>query len=97
MEGGEAQVWLEVDDRDAVWPVTIDPTFTQQQKLEASDAAELDRFGFSVAISGETVVIGAPTDGTEAVAASRLGLCLCAQRRSLEPTAETPGLGRGGS
>jgi hypothetical protein len=24
MEGGEGEVWLEVDDRDAVWPVTID-------------------------------------------------------------------------
>jgi hypothetical protein len=39
MEPGEPQAWLEVDDRDAIWPVTIDPTFTQQQKLEASDAA----------------------------------------------------------
>ena len=68
MEGTEAQALLEVDDRDALWPVTIDPTFTQQAKLVASDAAELDRFGLSVAISGETVVIGAPTDGTEAVA-----------------------------
>jgi hypothetical protein len=67
MEGTEAQALLEVHDRDALWPVTIDPTFTQQQKLEASDAAELDRFGFSVAISGETVVVGAPSDDTEAV------------------------------
>ena len=62
MEGGEGEVWLEVDDRDALWPVTIDPTFTQQQKLEASDAAAGDDFGFSVAISGETVVVGAPVD-----------------------------------
>jgi FG-GAP repeat protein len=54
-DGGE--VWLEVDDREAVWPVTIDPTFTQQQKLEVPDAFDL--FGFSVAISGETVVVGA--------------------------------------
>jgi FG-GAP repeat len=49
-QGGEGEVWLEVDDRDAVWPVTIDPTFTQQQKLEASDAAAQDEFGVSVAI-----------------------------------------------
>src|SRR6266542_4492792 len=59
-DGGE--VWLEVDDREAVWPVTIDPTFTQHQKLEASDPAAFDGFGFSVAISGETVVVGAPGD-----------------------------------
>ena len=38
IKGGEGEVWLEVDDRDAVWPVTIDPTFTQQQKLVAADA-----------------------------------------------------------
>jgi hypothetical protein len=56
----KGEVWLEVDDRDAVWPVTIDPTFTQQQKLGAQDAAAGDFFGFSVAISGETVVVGAP-------------------------------------
>ncbi len=33
--------------------------WSQQQKLEASDAAAVDLFGFSVAISGETVVVGA--------------------------------------
>jgi hypothetical protein len=35
-EGGEGEVWLEVHDRVAVWPVTIDPTFTRQDKLLAS-------------------------------------------------------------
>jgi FG-GAP repeat len=34
--------------------------WSQQQKLEASDAAECDIFGESVAISGATVVVGAP-------------------------------------
>ena len=66
MEGGGDQAWLEVDDRDVIWPVTIDPTFTQQQKLEAGDAGTNvganDQFGRSVAISGETVVVGAPLD-----------------------------------
>jgi hypothetical protein len=57
-----SQVWLEVDDRDAVWPVTIDPTFTRQDKLVAADAAANEFFGESVAISGETVVVGAPFD-----------------------------------
>ncbi|MEX2124868.1 MAG: FG-GAP repeat protein [Woeseia sp.] len=37
-------------------------TWTQQAKLTASDAAEFDEFGGSVAISGDTVVIGAPRD-----------------------------------
>jgi hypothetical protein len=62
IKGGEGQLWLEVDDRTAVWPVTIDPTLTQQQKLEAADAASNDNFGRSVAISGETVAVGAPND-----------------------------------
>ena len=34
-------------------------TWTQQQKLTAPDAAAGDRFGFSVAVSGDTVVVGA--------------------------------------
>src|SRR5262245_39844311 len=53
------QVRIEVADEGAIYPVTIDPTLTQQQKLEASDAAAADNFGASVAISGETVVVGA--------------------------------------
>ena len=51
-----------MDDRDALWPVTIDPTFTQQQKLENPDPAAADLFGDSVAISGETIVVGAYGD-----------------------------------
>jgi hypothetical protein len=41
-------------------------TWTQQQKLLASDAASSDRFGFSVSISGDgnTVVIGAYAETT---------------------------------
>ena len=51
--------YQEVGDEGAIYPVTIDPTFTQQQNLKASDAVTNDLFGHSVAISGETVVIGA--------------------------------------
>ena len=36
--------------------------WTQQQKLEASDAAELDFFGDTVGISGEAIVVGARGD-----------------------------------
>jgi hypothetical protein len=36
--------------------------WTQQQKLTASDAAAEDQFGFSVAISGDYIVVGAPED-----------------------------------
>jgi len=38
-------------------------TWTQQAKLTASDGAEDDQFGFSVAIAGDTIVVGARLDG----------------------------------
>lgn len=38
-------------------------TWTQQQKLTALDPAEHDRFGLGVAISGETVIVGAVFNG----------------------------------
>jgi len=41
-------------------------TWTEQQKLTASDAATIDQFGFSVSISGDTVVVGAFTHDTPA-------------------------------
>lgn len=37
-------------------------TWTQQAKLTASDQAANDRFGVSVAISGDTIVVGAGSD-----------------------------------
>ncbi|HEX8998676.1 MAG TPA: FG-GAP repeat protein, partial [Blastocatellia bacterium] len=50
---------LEVEDAAAVYPVTIDPNFTQQAYLKASNTGANDFFGISVAISGDTVVVGA--------------------------------------
>ncbi|HEX8283315.1 MAG TPA: Calx-beta domain-containing protein [Pyrinomonadaceae bacterium] len=40
--------------------------FVQQGKLQASDGAAQDSHGFSVAISGDTAVVGAPADATGA-------------------------------
>ena len=51
-----------VDDTAASYPLTID-RFIQQAKLTASDGAVADYFGESVAISGDTVVVGASYDG----------------------------------
>ena len=64
--GRQLRSWLElengtllirVDDRGARYPVTIDPFF-QQAKLTASDGAANDFFGLSVAVSGDTAVVG---------------------------------------
>ncbi len=56
VEGG--LVKLAVDDRGARYPVTIDP-IAQQAYLKASNTAANDYFGLSVAVSGDTVVVGA--------------------------------------
>src|SRR6266403_1180164 len=53
------QISLLIDDTEAVYPLRIDPLFTQTKKLTASDAAADDRFGYSVATNGDTVVVGA--------------------------------------
>ncbi len=53
-------VSIVVDDTNATYPLTIDPLVTSQvAKLTASDGVKDDWFGRSVAISGDTVVVGA--------------------------------------
>jgi len=49
----------EIDDRDTVYPVRIDPTITEVKVLSASDKADYNNFGSSVAISGDIAVVGA--------------------------------------
>lgn len=58
----DEQVVIEVEDHDAIYPLTIDPIFTLQQKLLAADGAAHDIFGSAVALSGNTAVIGAQQD-----------------------------------
>jgi uncharacterized repeat protein (TIGR02543 family) len=59
------ELCVEVDDVDARYPITIDP-IAQQAYLKASNTAADDSFGESVAISGDTVVIGASTEDSSA-------------------------------
>ena len=65
--GRELRSWLEVrrkrllvrvDDAGAQYPVVVDP-WIQQAELTASDGATGDGFGISVALSGNTAVVGA--------------------------------------
>jgi hypothetical protein len=58
----DEQVVIEVEDHDATYPLTIDPLFTLQQKLLASDGAANDYLGYAVALSGNTALVGAPYD-----------------------------------
>ena len=68
--GEPLPAWLEtrggllfvcVDEAGAAYPVTVDP-WIQTAKLTASDGAADDYFGNSVAIDGDTVVVGAYHD-----------------------------------
>jgi len=56
-----SKLFLEVDDREAAYPIVVDP-FIQIAELTASDGAAGDQLSYSVAISGSTIVAGAPTD-----------------------------------
>ena len=50
---------LRVEDGEARYPVVVDP-WIQQAELTATDGAAGDYFGESIAVSGNTVVVGAP-------------------------------------
>jgi hypothetical protein len=56
---------LSVDDRSARYPLTIDP-IAQQAYMKASNTGASDEFGFSVAVSGDTVVVGARREDSNA-------------------------------
>ena len=65
---GPGSVTLAVDDTRAVYPLTIDP-YVQQAYLKASNTGASDQFGAAVAVSGDTVVVGAPREHGAAGAA----------------------------
>jgi hypothetical protein len=62
---GDAGVDLIVDDTGAAYPLTIDPV-AQQAYLKASNTGTSDLFGWSVAISGDTAVVGARRESSNA-------------------------------
>ncbi len=56
---------ISIDETHAVYPLTIDP-IAQQAYLKASNTDAWDHFGYSVAVSGDTVVVGAPREASHA-------------------------------
>jgi len=64
-EAGQNRVRLLVDERAARYPIIIDP-IAQQAYLKASNPEESDLFGTSVAVSGDTVVVGASAEASNA-------------------------------
>jgi hypothetical protein len=57
MELKGTEISLVVENASAVYPVTIDPLFTQVKKLAADDGVVSDSFGTSVGVSGNSIVI----------------------------------------
>lgn len=57
-DAGKDTILIVVDDRNARYPITIDP-LAQQAYLKAGNTDPDDFFGTSVAVSGDTVVVGA--------------------------------------
>ncbi|MBL8696059.1 MAG: FG-GAP repeat protein [Planctomycetes bacterium] len=55
---GSNRLRLQVEDAHANYPLIIDPV-VQQAYLKASDTGAGDFFGYAVAVSGDTVVVGA--------------------------------------
>ncbi|HEX5313566.1 MAG TPA: FG-GAP repeat protein [Gammaproteobacteria bacterium] len=54
------RILIAVNDAQAVYPLTVDPLVWLDQKVTASDGADSDAFGWSVALSGATALVGAP-------------------------------------
>jgi hypothetical protein len=59
------QLQVVVEDRGAEYPLSIDP-LVQQAYLKASNTNAGDAFGYAVAISGDTLVVGAPGEASNA-------------------------------
>jgi len=58
VDGG--RIRLVVDDAEARYPVTVDPVF-EEPPLRISSSSAGDKVGYSVAVSGDTAAVGAPT------------------------------------
>jgi hypothetical protein len=64
-------------------------TWTERQKLTASDGSSYDLFGGAVAISGNTVLVGAPNDGigaNDAQGSAYVFACADCQSITLDPS-----------
>ncbi len=65
MEASAGHLAIVLDEREAQYPLTIDP-IAQQAYLKASNTGAGDLFGSTVAISGDTMVVGAYGESSNA-------------------------------
>jgi hypothetical protein len=62
-------VVIDIVDASAIYPLTVDPTWSQVSEPTSSDGAAGDGFGSSVAVWGATAVVGAPAHAVSGHAA----------------------------
>jgi len=53
------EIRLLVEDREAQYPLVVDPTWSEVAELEAPDGINYDVFGYSISVSGNTAFVGA--------------------------------------
>jgi len=58
LEVSGQSIYFNIEDSNARYPITIDPIWTQEGKLTASDAVASDNAGHVVALDGDTAVVG---------------------------------------
>ncbi len=56
-----SEIVIGIEDASATYPVTIDPTWTEEAVLSASDKSQDAQFGESVSVSGDTAIVGTPS------------------------------------
>lgn len=61
---GATELAIVTEDSGAAYPVVIDPLFASMQTRLIEESIDLDYFGSSLALSGQTALIGAPGDDT---------------------------------
>jgi hypothetical protein len=81
MRVASGAIELVIDDRGARYPVSVDPLVSQEdRKLVASDQADGDRFGVSVAISGDLAIVGAHLEDGAGAGDARRGAAYVYER-----------------
>jgi hypothetical protein len=74
--GGGGRIDLWIDDRDAQYPIVIDPLFANPSTLVGVDRARGDRFGGSVATDGHRLAVGTPVDESSGIRSGSVSVYL---------------------
>ena len=61
-----SELIIVINDKDALYPINIDPVIKQVAYLKGSNTEENDLFGYSVSVSGNTAVVGAIGESSNA-------------------------------